>query len=117
MTAAAAAAAAAAASSIEQLGKNKFVDVREFKGMVLVDIREYYEKDGEMRPGKKGIALSAPQWEVSLRDRWKDGERGGERGRRQAGRQAGKQMQAGRQAGRNAHVFRTRKHATTQSVA
>lgn len=50
----------------KQLGKSKFVDVREFKGTVLVDIREYYEKEGEMRPGKKGIALTAPQWEVRL---------------------------------------------------
>lgn len=48
----------------QQLGKNKFVDVREFKGKVLVDIREYYEKDGEMRPGKKGISLTVGQWEV-----------------------------------------------------
>ena len=48
-----------------QLGKNKFVDVREFKGMVLIDIREYYEAaGGEMKPGKKGIALNSEQWKV-----------------------------------------------------
>ncbi|CAN0253067.1 unnamed protein product, partial [Laminaria digitata] len=50
-----------------QLGKKKFVDVREFKGMVLIDIREYYENnDGEMKPGKKGIALNPAQWKVRL---------------------------------------------------
>lgn len=41
------------------------MDVREFKGMILIDIREYYETaDGEMKPGKKGIALNPAQWEV-----------------------------------------------------
>lgn len=38
-----------------QLDKSKFVKVREFRGKVLIDIREFYEKDGEMRPGKKGM--------------------------------------------------------------
>eukprot|EP00752_Nemacystus_decipiens_P009908 g8840.t1 len=51
-----------------ELGKNKFVDVRKFKDKVLVDIREYYEKDGEMRPGKKGIALTGEQWEELKRN-------------------------------------------------
>ncbi|XP_065207713.1 RNA polymerase II transcriptional coactivator [Planococcus citri] len=44
------------------LGNNRFVKVREFRGKVMVDIREFYEKDGELLPGKKGIALSATQW-------------------------------------------------------
>jgi len=38
-----------------QIGKMRYVSVREFKGKVLVDIREYWmNQDGEMKPGKKG---------------------------------------------------------------
>ena len=28
-----------------------------------MDLREYYEKEGELLPGKKGIALDLAQWE------------------------------------------------------
>lgn len=45
-----------------ELGKNRKVTVRSFKGKVLVDIREYYSKDGEELPGKKGISLQPEQW-------------------------------------------------------
>ncbi|CAL8087277.1 unnamed protein product [Orchesella dallaii] len=45
------------------LDKKRVVKINEFRGTVYVDIREYYEKDGEMRPGKKGISLSASQWQ------------------------------------------------------
>jgi len=45
------------------LSKNRRVTVRKYKGAVLVDIRETYDKDGqEGLPGKKGIALSLEQW-------------------------------------------------------
>lgn len=46
------------------LGKNKFVTVREFKGKALIDIREYYNDkgSGELKPGKKGISLSPEQY-------------------------------------------------------
>lgn len=41
----------------------KRVSVGEYKGALLVNIREYYEKDGEELPGKTGIALSVEQFE------------------------------------------------------
>lgn len=44
------------------LTKMKFATVSEFKGKKYVNIREYYEKDGDLRPGKKGIALNQEQW-------------------------------------------------------
>jgi hypothetical protein len=36
------------------LDRNRFVKVREYRGKVYVDIREYYESDGDLKPGKKG---------------------------------------------------------------
>lgn len=41
----------------------RFVKINEFRGRAMVDIREYYEKNGETLPGKKGISLSISQWE------------------------------------------------------
>lgn len=41
--------------SIWDLGNNRQVNVRNFKGKYYVDIREmYYDKDGDLKPGKKG---------------------------------------------------------------
>ncbi|XP_063297743.1 activated RNA polymerase II transcriptional coactivator p15-like [Pelobates fuscus] len=46
-----------------QIGKMRYVNVRDFKGKVLIDIREYWmNQDGEMKPGKKGISLNPEQW-------------------------------------------------------
>ncbi|KAJ8029448.1 Activated RNA polymerase II transcriptional coactivator p15 [Holothuria leucospilota] len=44
------------------LSRQRFCNVREFRGKILIDIREYYEADGEMKPGKKGISLTIEQW-------------------------------------------------------
>uniref|UniRef100_A0A131Z2M9 Activated RNA polymerase II transcriptional coactivator p15 n=1 Tax=Rhipicephalus appendiculatus TaxID=34631 RepID=A0A131Z2M9_RHIAP len=45
------------------LAKKRYVSVREFKGRVMVDIREYYEDgNGDLKPGKKGICLQLDQW-------------------------------------------------------
>ncbi|XP_014277543.1 RNA polymerase II transcriptional coactivator isoform X2 [Halyomorpha halys] len=44
------------------LDKKRFLKVREFKGKVMIDLREYYDSDGEMKPGRKGISLSLQQW-------------------------------------------------------
>ncbi|KAG7477071.1 hypothetical protein MATL_G00089300 [Megalops atlanticus] len=46
-----------------QIGKMRYVSVRDFKGKVLIDIREYWmDQEGEMKPGKKGISLNPEQW-------------------------------------------------------
>jgi len=53
------------------ISNTRFVTVSEFKGKVRVDIREFYNADGELRPGKKGISLSLPEWQ-KLRDHMDD---------------------------------------------
>ena len=41
-----------------QIGKMGYVSVRDFKGKVLIDIREYWmDPEGEMKPGRKGISF------------------------------------------------------------
>lgn len=45
-----------------QLDNNKRITIREFRGKSFLDIREFYNKDGEMMPGKKGITLSPALW-------------------------------------------------------
>ncbi|EZA61038.1 hypothetical protein DMN91_005163 [Ooceraea biroi] len=49
--------------TIWDLGNNRQVNVRNFKGKYYVDIREmYFDKDGDLKPGKKGICLTMQQW-------------------------------------------------------
>jgi len=45
-----------------EIGNKKRATVRVFKGVVYVDFREYYEKDGKAMPGKKGVMLKAGEW-------------------------------------------------------
>ncbi len=47
-----------------ELGESKRVTVRVYSGKLLVDLREYYmdKSSGVMKPGKKGLSLSAEQW-------------------------------------------------------
>ncbi|XP_077231793.1 RNA polymerase II transcriptional coactivator KIWI-like [Tasmannia lanceolata] len=53
--------------TICELSKNRKVSVRSWQGKVMVDIREFYTKDGREMPGKKGISLSMDQWNI-IRD-------------------------------------------------
>ncbi|KAG7213867.1 hypothetical protein KM043_003075 [Ampulex compressa] len=49
--------------NVWDLGSNRLVTIREFKGKLYVDIREmYYDKDGDLKPGRKGISLNMAQW-------------------------------------------------------
>ncbi|XP_060193048.1 RNA polymerase II transcriptional coactivator KIWI-like [Lycium barbarum] len=50
-----------------EISKNRRVSVRSFGGKIMVDIREFYVKDGKQMPGRKGISLNMDQWNV-LRD-------------------------------------------------
>ncbi|CAK9821198.1 Activated RNA polymerase II transcriptional coactivator p15 [Anthophora plagiata] len=49
------------------LGNNRQISVRDFKGKLYVDIREmYYDKDANLKPAKKGICLNMSQWRKLL---------------------------------------------------
>lgn len=37
-----------------ELERNRRVTVREFRGKLIIDVREFYEKDGKYLHGKKG---------------------------------------------------------------
>ncbi|CAA6660410.1 unnamed protein product [Spirodela intermedia] len=46
------------------ISKNRRVSVRCWQGKIVVDIREFYSKDGKELPGKKGISLTMDQWNI-----------------------------------------------------
>ncbi|KXZ56426.1 hypothetical protein GPECTOR_1g38 [Gonium pectorale] len=52
----------AEAREFVDIGGSKRVSISRFGGRLSVDLREYYEKNGAMLPGKKGIALSPDDW-------------------------------------------------------
>jgi len=43
---------------------NIVVSISEFQGKKYLDIRKYYEENGELKPTKKGIALNREQFEA-----------------------------------------------------
>ncbi|KAE8335391.1 hypothetical protein BDV24DRAFT_8902 [Aspergillus arachidicola] len=45
-----------------EISKMRRVTISSFRGKTLVNIREYYEKDGQELPGKKGISLPIDQF-------------------------------------------------------
>ncbi|KAI0496114.1 hypothetical protein KFK09_022421 [Dendrobium nobile] len=50
-----------------ELSKRRRVTVRSWQGKPVVDIREFFVKDGKELPKRKGITLPLDQWEI-LRD-------------------------------------------------
>ena len=44
------------------LSAKRFATVRTYNGRKMADIREFYEKEGKLEPGTKGLALQAPAW-------------------------------------------------------
>ncbi|OJJ67509.1 hypothetical protein ASPBRDRAFT_161888 [Aspergillus brasiliensis CBS 101740] len=45
-----------------EISKARRVTISSFRGKTMVSIREYYEKDGQELPGKKGISLPIDQF-------------------------------------------------------
>ena len=49
-------------SEMKNIGVNRYVGILEFKGKKYLNIREYYEDSGGLKPGKKGVSLVRDQW-------------------------------------------------------
>ncbi|KAK2003248.1 transcriptional Coactivator p15 [Colletotrichum falcatum] len=49
------------------LSNKRRVGVSQFKNNTFINIREFYEKDGDMLPGKKGISLNIAQYEALVK--------------------------------------------------
>ena len=48
------------------IGGNRILQVKEFKGQYYVGIRQCYEADGKWQMGRTGINLTLPQWQNIL---------------------------------------------------
>ena len=51
-----------------ELSATRFLRVRSYRGEPMADIREFYEKGSELRPGFRGTALRREQWDVVHRN-------------------------------------------------
>lgn len=49
-----------------EISKARRVTLAEYRGKKMIGIREYYEKEGEMLPGKKGISMTLEQYGVLI---------------------------------------------------
>ncbi|KAL2824685.1 transcriptional Coactivator p15-domain-containing protein [Aspergillus cavernicola] len=49
-----------------EISKMRRVTVSSFRGKTMISVREYYEKDGEELPGKKGISMPIDQFSTLL---------------------------------------------------
>ena len=50
--------------AVAELGDRRRVTCGAFRGAATVGVREYYEKNGEMLPGFRGLNMSAEQWDT-----------------------------------------------------
>ncbi|KAJ5286913.1 ssDNA-binding transcriptional regulator [Penicillium angulare] len=50
-----------------EISKMRRVTVSSFRGKNMVNLREYYEKDGQELPGKKGISMPVAQFAAFLK--------------------------------------------------
>ncbi|KAH8879990.1 transcriptional Coactivator p15 family protein [Thozetella sp. PMI_491] len=53
-------------NSYWEIAPKRRVGISNFKNNTFINIREYYEADGQMKPGKKGISLSIEQYQALL---------------------------------------------------
>lgn len=46
------------------LSSKRHAGIRKYNKSIMVDIREFYEKDGKLLPGAKGSSLTSSQWTI-----------------------------------------------------